>query len=188
MTTAAPIMLTGQSLVDYVDEKMVLVNRNELSRTDMIIDAGYVYDNGKAMYTQFYTELLNAKGISPVTNRDVADKEYEDLPVEKRNLYDAIDERLGTKWTHEELIEFIENLEDIGIETVSDFEDAFTYESDEYHAEADFAEYLANEYEYNLKDSIVYAAIDWQAVWDHSLRYDYAYFDTANGTYFFRNN
>ena len=78
-TTAAPVfMLTGDSLVAYVNEKMELVNRNELTRTDMIKDAGYVYDNGNAMYTQFYTELLNARGIQPVTTTDVEDREYDE--------------------------------------------------------------------------------------------------------------
>jgi hypothetical protein len=51
-TTTAPIfMLKGDALVEFVNEKMQLVNRNEMTRTEMILDAGYVYDNGKAMYT-----------------------------------------------------------------------------------------------------------------------------------------
>jgi hypothetical protein len=71
-TTTAPIfMLKGDALVEFVNEKMQLVNRNEMTRTEMILDAGYVYDNGKAMYTEFYTELLNAKGIKPVTDTDM---------------------------------------------------------------------------------------------------------------------
>jgi hypothetical protein len=35
---------------------------------------------------------------------------------------------------------------------------------------------------------IVFAAIDWQDVWDHNLRYDYNTIETVNGTFFFRNN
>jgi hypothetical protein len=35
---------------------------------------------------------------------------------------------------------------------------------------------------------IVFAAIDWQDVWDHNLRYDYNSIETVNGTFFFRNN
>jgi hypothetical protein len=71
-TTTAPIfMLKGDALVNFVIEKMELVNRNEMTRTEMILDAGYVYDNGKAMYTEFYTELLTAKGITPVTDTDM---------------------------------------------------------------------------------------------------------------------
>jgi hypothetical protein len=34
---------------------------------------------------------------------------------------------LGEKWTHEETIEFMEELDDIGIATASEFEDAYEY-------------------------------------------------------------
>lgn len=188
MTTTIPIMLTGQSLLDYVDDKMPLVNRGELTRTDLIKDAGYVYDNGKAMYVDFYTELLNARGVTPTTMRDVEDQEYADLDQDKKDLYDSVDERIGSKWTHEEIIEFIEELDDIGITTANEFEDAFYGESDAYHAEREFAEEFVCELEYNLKDSLVFAAIDWQDVWDHQLRYDFSTIETSNGTFFFRNN
>jgi hypothetical protein len=48
-TTTAPVfMLKGDALVEFVNEKMQLVNRNEMTRTEMILDAGYVYDNGTA--------------------------------------------------------------------------------------------------------------------------------------------
>jgi len=188
MTTTVPFMLTGQSLVDYVDEKMPLVQREELTRTDLIKDAGYVYDNGSAMYTQFYTELLNARGVTPATATDVEDAEYDNLDSDTKELYDSVDERLGSKWTHEEIIEFIEELDDIGITTAREFEDSFEYGTDAYHAESEFAEELCCEIEYNLKDSIVFAAINWQDVWDHQLRYDYSAIETSNGTFFFRNN
>jgi hypothetical protein len=35
---------------------------------------------------------------------------------------------------------------------------------------------------------IVLAAVDWQDVWDHNLRYDFNSIETVNGTFFFRNN
>ena len=35
---------------------------------------------------------------------------------------------------------------------------------------------------------IALAHVDWQHVWDHELRYDYNTIETANGTFFFRNN
>ena len=181
-------MLTGNSLVSFVDEKMELVNRNELTRTDMIKDAGYVYDNGKAMYTQFYTELLNAKGVIPSTKVDIEDKEYEDLDVDARNLYDKIDEMFGCKWTHDDIIEFIDELDDIGIDTAFKLEGAYEYTSDEYHAERDFAEWFCVEVMDARIPDIVFAAIDWQDVWDHNLRYDYSVIETQNGSFFFRNN
>ena len=186
-TTTAPIvMLKGDSLVEFVNEKMELINRNEMSRTEMIKDAGYVYDNGKAMYTEFYTELLNAKGIKPVTNTDSADVEYDNLSTDEKDLYDKITDMLGEKWTHEETIEFMDELEDIGIETASQLEDAYEYTSDEYWAEKEFAEYFCVEVMNAQIPDLVYAAVDWQDVWDHNLRYDYSVIETQNGSFFFR--
>ena len=190
-TTTAPVfMLTGDSLVAYVNEKMELVNRNELTRTDMIKDAGYVYDSGLAMYTQFYTELLNAKGVTPATTTDIEDKEYDELSSDDKDLYDKITDMLGEKWTHEETIAFMEELDDIGITTASEFEDCYEYTHDSYssYAEKEFAEYWCIDVLDAQIPDIVMAAVDWQDVWDHNLRYDFSSIETANGTFFFRNN
>ena len=190
-TTTAPIfMLKGDALVEFVNEKMQLVNRNEMTRTEMILDAGYVYDNGKAMYTEFYTELLNAKGIKPVTDTDAADVEYDNLSNDDKDLYDKITDMLGEKWTHEETIEFMEELSDIGIESASDFEDSYEYTHDSYssYAEKEFAEYFVIDVMDAQIPDIALAAVDWQDVWDHNLRYDYNAIETVNGTFFFRNN
>jgi hypothetical protein len=140
-------MLKGDALVEFVNEKMQLVNRNEMTRTEMILDAGYVYDNGKAMYTEFYTELLNARGVTPTTDTDTADQEYDDLTSEEKDLYDKITDMLGEKWTHEETIEFMDELYENGINTASDFEDSYEYTHDSYssYAEKEFAEYFVIE-------------------------------------------
>jgi hypothetical protein len=191
MTTTAPVfMLKGDSLVAFVSEKMSLVNRGELTRTDMIKDAGYVYDNGKAMYVDFYTELLNARGVVPTTNVDTVEQEYDDLSEDEKDLYDKITDMLGEKWTHEETIEFMDELDDIGITIASEFEDAYEYTHDSYanYAEREFAEYWCIEVLDAKIPECVFAAIDWQEVWDHNLRYDFASIETSNGTFFFRNN
>jgi hypothetical protein len=62
------------------------------------------------MYTEFYTELLNARGIKPTTDTDIEDQEYDDLSSDEKDLYDKITEMLGEKWTHEETIEFMDEL------------------------------------------------------------------------------
>ena len=191
MTITAPVfMLKGDALVEFVKEKMQLVDRGELTRTEMILEAGYSYDSGKAMYTQFYTELLNARGVIPATSSDVEDKEYDELSTDEKGLYDKITEMLGEKWTHEETIEFMDELEDIGIETASEFEDAYEYTHDSYssYAEKEFAEYICIEVMDARIPDIVLAHVDWQHVWDHELRYDYNSIETVNGTFFFRNN
>jgi len=191
MTTTAPIfMLKGDSLLNFVNDKMPLINRGELTRTDMIKDAGYVYDSGKAMYVDFYTELLNARGVTPTTNTDVADKEYDDMSTDDKDLYDKITDMLGEKWTHEETVEFMEELDDIGINTASQLEDAYEYTHDSYssYAEKEFAEYWCIEVLDAQIPECVLSAVDWQDVWDHNLRYDFCSIETANGTFFFRNN
>jgi nuclear transport factor 2 (NTF2) superfamily protein len=191
MTTTTPIfMLKGDSLLNFVNDKMPLINRGELTRTDMIKDAGYINDNGKAMYTDFYTELLNARGVTPTTNTDTMDQEYDDLTSDEKDLYDKITDMLGEKWTHEETIEFMEELDDIGINTASQLEDAYEYTHDSYssYAEKEFAEYFCIEVMDAQIPDIVMAAIDWQDVWDHNLRYDFCSIETVNGTFFFRNN
>jgi hypothetical protein len=188
-TTVVPFMLKGDSLVAFVDEKMPLINRGELTRTDMIKDAGYVYDNGNAMYTQFYTELLNARGVVPSTTADVMEQEYDDLSESEKDLYDKITDKLGEKWTHEETIEFMDKLSDIGITSANDFEEAYEYTHDSClsYAEKEFSEYWCIEVMDARIPDIVLSAIDWQDVWDHNLRYDFNYIETDNGTFFFRN-
>lgn len=190
ITTILPFMLKGSSLLNFVNEKMPLINRGELTRTDMIKDAGYEYDSGEAMYVAFYTELLNARGVTPTTNTDVADREYDDMSTDEKDLYDKITEMLGEKWTHEETVEFMEELDDIGINTASEFEDAYEYTHDSYssYAEKEFSEYFCIEVMCAEIPECVLSAVDWQDVWDHSLRYDFASIETANGTFFFRNN
>jgi hypothetical protein len=189
-TTVVPFMLKGDSLVAFVDEKMPLINRGELTRTEMIKDAGYVYDNGKAMYVDFYTELLNARGVVPTTNVDTVEQEYDDLSEDKKDLYDKITDMLGEKWTHEETIEFMDELGDIGITSASEFEDAYEYTHDSYssYAEKEFAEYWCIDVMDAKIPEIVLSAVDWQEVWDHNLRYDFSSIETVNGTFFFRNN
>jgi hypothetical protein len=190
MTTTVPtFMLRGDSLVTFVDDRKELIARGELTRTDMIKDAGYVYDNGKAMYTEFYTELLNARGIIPTTNTDTIDQEYDDLSESEKDLYDKITDMLGEKWTHEETIEFMNELEDIGITSANDFEEAYEWTHDSYssYAEKEFSEYWCIEVMGAEIPEIVLSAVDWQDVWDHNLRYDFNYIETVNGTFFFRN-
>ena len=189
-TAVVPFMLKGDSLINFVNDKMVLVNRGELTRTDMIKDAGYVYDNGKAMYVDFYTELLNARGITPSTTTDVAETEYDAMSEDDKDLYDKITDMLGEKWTHEETVEFMEELDDIGITTASDFEDAYEWTHDSYssYAEKEFSEYFCIEVMGAEIPECVLSAVDWQDVWDHNLRYDFNSIETVNGTFFFRNN
>lgn len=178
--TTVPIMLTGQSLVDYVNS----YDLTSRSRTEMIMDAGYVYDNGKAMYTEFYTALLRAKGVAPVLDSDVEEELYDELSRDTKALYDKVDEMLGEKWDHEEVMEFLHELDDIGITTVDQFDDFYF---GVYDTEEEFAEEFCNQVDSINTDSPYYFAIDWQRVWDHSLRYDFDTIEFDRSVFFFRN-
>jgi hypothetical protein len=118
------------------------------------------------------------------------EQEYDDMSTDEKDLYDAITDKLGEKWIHEETVEFMEELDEIGINTAAEFEDAYEYTHDSYlsYAEKEFAEYFCIEVMNAQIPDCVLAAVDWQDVWDHNLRYDFCYIGTNNGTFFFRNN
>lgn len=182
--TAAVFTITGDALVNFVNDKMPLINRGELTRTDMIKDAGYVYDNGKAMYVDFYTELLRAKGVTPVTDSDVYDKAYESLDSDTQALYDAVDAKLGEKWDHEDVMAFIEHLDGIGILTAEQFDDRF---EGVYDTEKEFAEYWVNDVLNAQIPECVYNCINWDGVWNCELKYDFDSIDFDYSVYVFRN-
>lgn len=183
MTTTV-FTLTGDALVSFVNDKMPLIERGELTRTDMIKDAGYVYDNGKAMYVDFYTELLRAKGVTPVTDTELTDTAYEDLSTDVQALYDAVDSKLGEKWDHEQVMDFIDHLDDIGITTAEQFEDSF---EGVYDDEKEFAQYWVDDVLHAQIPTCVYYCIDWENVWSHELRYDFNSIDFDYSVYIFRN-
>jgi hypothetical protein len=187
LTQTPTIKLTGQSLVTFNEEQFALGR----TRTEIVIDAGYVRDNGSAEYTEYYTELLRAKQeLDPgyLDTKDVEDAEYDALSGTEQELYDAVHEKFGEKWDHEEIIGFLGELEDIGIETPEALGEAFEYQTDSYKAEEEFAEQLVTEVISLGIPSILEGHIDWQSVWDCELRYDYNSFEFDGETFFFRNN
>jgi hypothetical protein len=181
------IKLTGDSLVRYAEEHKEQVLRGELTRTDLIKDAGYVRDNGSAEYTEYYTELLRARGELPVTDKDVEETSYENLSGADQDFYDKVDEMFGEKWDHEMVLDFMEELKDLGIETPEALQDSFEYQSDSYRAERDFAEELITQIMGETIPSAVEGCIDWEAVWESSLRYDYNTIEFDGEVFFFRN-
>ena len=56
------------------------------------------------------------------------------------------------------------------LDAIDHFEDAY---SGEYQSGADFAEQLASDCGYILRDFPSWIEIDWQATWDNALSYDY---------------
>ena len=187
--TATVSKLTGQALIDHVDNGEL----NGMSKTEQCLTAGYVRDNGKAAYTEFYTELLNAKGTLSIQTDGVVDDEdwYNNLSEQQQELYDAIEEGCPEfeKLSTDDCDTFMSELEDIGITTASEFSDAYYGQWDGWRPMRDFAEQFCNDLSsIDLEDTLFYAAIDWQRVWDHQLSYDFSTIEFDGATYFFRNN
>ena len=191
--TIAPVKLTGPELIAHTEDSL----RANMSRTDLIIQAGYfrVKDDATiaACYVDFYENLLAAKmeanpELYAADNTEPVES-YDDLSEESQALYDHLSEGIGRTWKHEEQLDFMELMaEDLGIQTLEQFEESFySMIENQWTAEAEFAEELMNEIENISSDSIIYAAIDWQKVWDHNLRYDFNSLEFDSCTYFFRN-
>lgn len=180
--TTATVRLTGDALLEHV------AKYKDATKTEQCLTAGYVRDNGSPAYVDFYTELLNASPIVTDPNKAAADDaEYDALDDDKRELYDEVHDRFGEKWAHDEILQFIDELDDIGIENVSQLEDNYIYCSDEYRAEREFAEYWVCEVMCEPPSDVIAAAVDWQAVWDHNLSYDINTIEFDGETYFFWN-
>lgn len=183
--TTATVRLTGDALLEHV------AKYKDATKTEQCLTAGYVRDNGSPAYVDFYTELLNASPIVTDPNKAAADDaEYDALDDDKRELYDEVHDRFGEKWDHEQIMEFIEELNDIGIENVSQLEDAYVYTHDDWvsTAEREFAEYWVCEIMCEAPADVIAAAVDWQAVWDHNLRYDFNTIEFDGTVFFFFNN
>jgi hypothetical protein len=181
--------LTGQALINHVDNGEL----NGMSKTEQCLTAGYVRDNGKAAYTEFYTELLNAKGTLSLQDSCVEDDEgwYNNLSEQQQELYDAIEEGCPEfqKLSTDDCDTFMSELEDVGITTANEFSDAYYGQQDGWNAEAVFTEELCLELApANVEDTPYWFAINWQKVWDHSLSYDFSTIEFDGATYFFRNN
>jgi len=181
--------LTGDALLAHIEEY------KHLTKTEQCLTAGYITDKGKPAYVDFYTEIMNATPIVSDKNKDAADcglattddAEYDALDADKQAMYDEVHERFGEKWDHEQIMEFLEELDDIGIEYVSQLEDNYIYASDEYRAEREFAEYWVCEVMRESIPDVIAAAVDWQDVWDHNLRYDINTIEFDGETFFFWN-
>ena len=117
---------------------------------------------------------------------------YDNLSETKSELVDSICERTYYITEEQEYEDFMTLLdEEYGITTAMDFEDKFEAEFEGY-GESQLAEYASNMvhecYEMQGVPTFVLNHVDWEAVWNCELRYDYSEIQFNENTYLFRNH
>ena len=112
---------------------------------------------------------------------------YDNLDEEKQLLVDEINDRVSDGFDEHDYESFIEKLDDYGITTAEQLSDALWYQTDEYNAKAEFAEYVETEINCTEIPSHLEGCIDWQTLWDSYYRFDFYSFEYNNVTYFIHN-
>lgn len=143
--------LTGSELIAKVDQ----MRSENATATEIAIACGYIKENGKASYTDFYTELMNAKGITSETDD-------EDLKVSDE--YQGLVDTLLENYSHDAIEQFIELY---GEECLNHFEDSYM---GCYKSGAAFAEEI---FEGETNNLPYFIEIDWEKTWQNlSHEYD----------------
>ena len=131
--------------------------------------------------------------LSPqfVAARDAFAAWYDALDTDKQELVDSISERTHYIIEEQEYLDFIDLLdEEFGIQCAMDFEDKFEAEFAGY-GDSQLAEYAENMvtdcYDMSRLPDFITNHIDWEAVWNCELRYDYSEVQFNENTYLFRN-
>jgi len=157
-------MLTGNALLTLVNEMQAQEPPAKMS--EIVRACGYERD-GKLKYTEFYTELLTVKGL---LNNDTLEQE---ISEEYQELYQTLCQDYGKDAVNA----FLELHDDESL--LEYFVDAY---QGRYDSESDFAEqFTVDVYGFDAPSFVV---VDWDATWDHNLRYD---FDFEDGFVFNKN-
>ena len=142
--------------------------------------------------TQTHSHMTATLSPSFVAARTAFAAWYDNLSETKSELVDSICERTYYIIEEQEYEDFMTLLdEEYGITTAMDFEDKFEAEFAGY-GDSQLAEYAENMVSecYNLRGipEFVKSHIDWEAVWNCELRYDYSEVQFNENTYLFRNH
>lgn len=194
LMVVATIRREGLALLEHIE------SHPDSSHTDNAIACGYVREDGRVAYTDYYEAILEARqthqGYS--LNHNDADDDcefdawYDSLNEQTTELWDAIYESVSSEadlWDLQQCKDFISELSDYGIESAAQWEDSFSQYDSGYDVEARFAEeWYTNCTGMVDEDNPVYFAIDWDIVWRHSLSYDFMTFEFNGETWFFHNN
>jgi hypothetical protein len=177
LMTATSTRLTGQALLDTIEA----LRAEGVTNKHIAIDCGYVYeeDNTKVAYTEFYTQMMLAKGYvkldenGEVTHLTVEDTE--DIEDEEVNDLTELKDKLIDEWGEAAVEAFLEWWD---MEDLKHFEDAYI---GCYWSGAKFAEEYACDGDVDRLP--YYVAIDWEKTWDN-IEGDYV---VEDGYYFHRN-
>ena len=114
---------------------------------------------------------------------------YDAKSEDEQALIDEISDRTYNITDEADYDDFIELLDDYGIEYASQFEDAFEMEFDGYgeRVSAKFAEELCDALGYSDSIPDMFTnCIDWELVWYSELQHDYMIVEFNNNSYVFR--
>jgi len=142
--------------------------------------------------TQTHSHMTATLSPSFVAARTAFAAWYDNLSETKSELVDSIAERTYYITEEQEYLDFIDLLdEEYGITTAMDFEDKFEAEFEGYGG-SQLVEYASNMvhecYEMQGVPTFVLNHIDWEAIWNCELRYDYSEVQFNENTYLFRNH
>lgn len=152
-------MLTGTELLAKVSELKAANDSRDLNMTEIVLACGYVRENGKASYVEFYEALLAAKYPNGMSSANVAETEIEFDSEDDENKFQELCENYPQKAVEV----YYDN-----IGNFDDFEEAYM---GEYKSEVDFTEEMIAQFgDHNLPSWIV---IDYQQTWDSAMRFDY---------------
>jgi len=132
--------------------------------------------------------------VSPefISVRDAFALWYDALDTDKQELVDSISEHTYYITEEQEYLDFIDLLdEEFGIQCAMDFEDKFEAEFEDYgnNCLAEYAENMVIDGGYlDRVPDFIKNHIDWEAVWNCELRYDYSEIQFNENTYLFRNH
>lgn len=183
--------MEGLALLEHLE-----LNK-DASHSDNATACGYVREDGRIAYTDYFMAILEARnthtgyGRETIADDSDFDQWYESLDSDTTLLWDAIYESVPSEadcWDLQQCKDFIAELSDYGIETADHWEGAFSRYDSGYDVEARFTEEFFNDCGIVNDDNPVYFAIDWDMVWRHSLSYEFMTFEFNGETWFFHNN
>ena len=144
MTTT---QLKGDALLAKIEEF-----DSTVTATVKATECGYLKEDGKVDYTEFYTQLLAAKGLLEKTEEELASENELRVKLSEEYGEEAVDAFVEI-WSEDDLEYFTEAYHGA------------------YKSGADFAEELISDC-FGVSNLPIFVEINWEATWQN-LQYDY---------------